>query len=101
MASGPDWRGKTLVAIHGATIGRIVDVLVGEDGQAEWLAVDTGARFRSQQRLVPVSVAVTLGTAVMVPYDEDQVRSAPQAIPVNGALSLEERLGLIDHYRLG
>jgi uncharacterized protein (TIGR02271 family) len=93
------WQGCTMVDPAGTKIGTIADIYLDDDtGQPEWATVIIGL-LGTRQSFVPLEGARTLGESVQVPYDKDQVKSAP-GIQDEGHLSQDEEAALYRHYGL-
>jgi uncharacterized protein (TIGR02271 family) len=94
-----EWRGSNAVDTDGEKIGTIEEIyLDSETGKPEWLAVKTGL-FGMKVSFIPIAEASETGGEVRVPYDNQQVKDAPQAEP-DGELSQDEEANLYRHYGL-
>jgi uncharacterized protein (TIGR02271 family) len=69
-----------------------------ETGQPEWATVTSGL-FTAKTTFVPLAQAQDTGDSVQVPYDKDQVKSAP-AMQADGSLSQDDEAELYRHYGL-
>ena len=91
------WRGRNVVDRSGEKIGKFEDIYLDtETDRPEWGAVATGL-FGRRQSLVPLSEAQSAGDDVKVPFDKEQVESAPNVDP-DGELSQDEEARLYAHY---
>jgi stress response protein YsnF len=94
-----DWRGRTVVDRDGEKIGKLDDLYLDEEtSRPEWAGVATGV-FGRRQTLVPLSEARLVDDDVQVPFDQDQVKDAPNVDP-DEVLSQEEESRLYQHYGL-
>jgi sporulation protein YlmC with PRC-barrel domain len=94
-----DWRGRTVVDRDGEKIGKLDDLyLDDETSRPEWAGIATGV-FGRRQTLVPLSEARLVDDDVQVPFDQDQVKNAPNVDP-DEVLSQEEESRLYQHYGL-
>ena len=74
----PEFTGHELLDVDGSKIGRIEDVLVGDNlADLSWLVVDTG--LLGGKVMVPVGEVRRSGARLSVPYTKDRVKSAPRA----------------------
>jgi uncharacterized protein (TIGR02271 family) len=93
------WQGRTMVDPAGDKLGTIDAIyLDDETGQPEWATVTSGM-FIAKIAFVPLAQAQAMGDSVQVPYDKDQVNSAP-AMEADGSLSQDEEAELYRHYGL-
>jgi uncharacterized protein (TIGR02271 family) len=93
------WQGRTMVDPAGDKLGTIDAIyLDDETGQPEWATVTTGL-FGTKQTFVPLSQAQAMGDTIQVPYDEAQVKDAPN-MAADGQLSQDEEAALYRHYGL-
>jgi len=69
-----------------------------ETGQPEWATVASGL-FTAKIVFVPLAQAQDMGDSVQVPYDKDQVTSAP-TMRADGSLSQDDEAELYRHYGL-
>ena len=93
------WQGRTMVDPAGDKLGTIDAVyLDDETGQPEWATVTSGL-FTAKTAFVPLAQAQATGDSVQVPYDKDQVKSAP-TLAADGNLSQDEEAELYRHYGL-
>ena len=92
-----DWQGRTMVDPAGGKLGTITDIyLDDETGQPEWATVTTGL-FGTKATFVALAQAQATGDSVQVPYDQDQVKDAPNMQP-DGQLSQDDEAELYRHY---
>jgi uncharacterized protein (TIGR02271 family) len=93
------WQGRTMVDPAGDKLGTIDAIyLDDETGQPEWALVYTGL-FTAKIAFVPLAQAQATGDSVQVPYDKDQVTSAP-TMRADGSLSQDDEAKLYRHYGL-
>ena len=89
--------GTKVVGTGGAKLGEVSGVyLDNETSKPEWAAVTSGL-FGTHVSLVPLAHAEYDGTELTVPYDKDQLKSAPHHDP-GQALSETEEAELFEHY---
>jgi len=90
---------RTVVGPDGDKIGSIEGIYVDDQtSEPTWLAVKTGI-FGTRVSFVPVDGARQDGDTMVVAYDKDRVKGAPQADP-DGHLEAEEEALLYDYYGL-
>jgi len=93
------WQGRAMVDPAGDKLGTIDAIyLDDETGQPEWALVYTGL-FTAKIVFVPLAQAQATGDSVQVPYDKDQVTSAP-TMRADGSLSQDDEAKLYRHYGL-
>jgi uncharacterized protein (TIGR02271 family) len=93
------WQGRAMVDPAGDKLGTIDAIyLDDETGQPEWALVYSGL-FTAKIVFVPLAQAQDTGDSVQVPYDKDQVTSAP-TMRADGSLSQEDEAELYRHYGL-
>ena len=89
--------GLTAVDPSGSKIGTIGDVYVDDaTNQPTWLAVNTGL-FGTRVSFVPLAGAEVNGDEVVVPFDKDVVKDAPNA-DADDHLDPQEEQRLYQHY---
>jgi uncharacterized protein (TIGR02271 family) len=94
-----EWQGRDLCDINGEKIGSIDDFYVDTDTQRpEWIIVNTGF-LGLRNSFVPAMQAEQRDGCLLVPYEKDMVKDAPNA-DADGELSDEEEVKLYDHYGL-
>jgi uncharacterized protein (TIGR02271 family) len=92
-----DWKGEKVVGNGDEKLGTIDEIYLDEEtGKPEWLAVKTGL-FGTKVSFVPLADARQEGDHVVVPFDKDMVKDAPNA-EADGALSQDEEAALYAHY---
>lgn len=92
-------RGHNALSPDGAKIGTIQDIYYDEQtDQPEWLAVKTGL-LGTRVSFVPLANARQQGDDVVVAYDKDRVKAAPN-MDADGQLSQDEEARLYEHYGL-
>ncbi|MDX6581715.1 MAG: hypothetical protein QOI10_899 [Solirubrobacterales bacterium] len=91
------WAGYQLDDRAGEALGKVEGVLIdAQNGSVEWLLLRS-SRF-GQRALVPARDAVAAVDRVWVPFDGEQIRSAPK---VSGTgLTQADELALLAHYGL-
>jgi uncharacterized protein (TIGR02271 family) len=93
------WQGRAMVDPAGDKLGTIDAIyLDDETGQPEWATVTSGL-FAAKTAFVPLAQAQATGDSVQVPYDKDQVTSAP-TMRADGSLSQDDEAKLYRHYGL-
>jgi hypothetical protein len=93
------WEGRTLLDRDGGRIG-IIDAIYLDDrtGEPEWALVNTGL-FGTRSNFFPLAQAFQSDRDVVVLYDKELVRDAPQVEPDQHLSEGEERQ-LWRHYGL-
>lgn len=66
-------------------------------GEPEWLTVRTGL-FGTKETFVPLQPAELQGDEVVVPFQQEQIKDAPQVDAEGGQLPPEEEARLYEHY---
>jgi stress response protein YsnF len=94
-----DWRGRKVVDRDGQRIGSLAEIYLDEDERPSWASIDTGL-FGLRQTLVPLSEARLEGDQVLVPYERDHVKDAPNVDP-DVQLTPDEEERLYRHYEPG
>jgi len=70
--------GRTVKSADGGKIGSAGQVYVDDQsGRLEWITVNTGL-FGTKESFVPLRDATVQGDDLVVPYDKDRVKNAPQ-----------------------
>jgi uncharacterized protein (TIGR02271 family) len=93
------WRGNDAVGPDANKLGTVEDIYLDEEtGEPEWVALKTGM-FGSKLSFAPLAQARLDGDTVVLPYEKDQIKSAPR-VEADGALSQEEEAELYRHYGL-
>ena len=94
-----NWQGRAMVDPAGDKLGTIDAIyLDDETGQPEWALVYTGL-FTAKIVFVPLAQAQATRDSVQVPYDKDQVTSAP-TMRADGSMSQDDEAKLYRHYGL-
>ena len=94
------WQGQTVVASDGDKIGKLADVYFDDEtGQPAFMTVKTGL-FGNRETFIPVERASAQGDRIVVPYDKDTVKDAPNVDP-DGHLSQDEEAAIYRHYGIG
>ena len=93
------WIDKPVVSAGGDKIGKVVDMHVDDHtGEFDWVAVDTSGRFGgTHKRYVPIGAVEHQGDVVVIPFDKDRVKNAPE-VEVAGALTEREAEHLFAYY---
>lgn len=80
-------------------MGKIGPVYVDETtGQPEWMTVNTGL-FGTKETFVPLEPAEVQGDEVVVPFQKEQIKDAPNVdTRAGGRLPEEEEVWLYEHY---
>ena len=92
-------RGSNVVGSGGEKIGSIDDIYLDrETDKPEWAAVNTGM-FGTKSTFVPLAEASQQGSDIVVPYDKDTVKGAPN-VDAGGELSQEQEAELYRYYGL-
>jgi hypothetical protein len=93
------WRGFAAYDPDDNKVGTIEDIYVDdESGQPEWLAIKTGL-FGMKVSFVPIKGTRTEGDRLIVAFDKDTIKHAPNIDP-NGHMSQEDERKLYEHYGL-
>jgi hypothetical protein len=91
-------RGRELIDVDGAAIGRIHQVWADADtGQPEWATVSTGW-FGSHVSFVPLATMVADGDVLRTRVTKDHVKMAPHVEAAGGELTRTEEQLLCQHY---
>src|SRR5215204_1322588 len=99
IETAQSWQGRAMVDPAGDKLGTIDAIyLDDETGQPEWATVASGL-FTAKIVFVPLAQAQDMGDSVQVPYDKDQVTSAP-TMRADGSLSQDDEAELYRHYGL-
>ncbi len=89
--------GVEVIGAGGVKLGKVDNLYVDDDtNQPEWVAVKSGL-FGAHVSLVPISKAQFDGTALNVPFDKEQLKSAPHHHPNTNLSPLTEKY-LYHHY---
>jgi uncharacterized protein (TIGR02271 family) len=92
-------RGASVVGTDGDKIGSVQDIYLDrESDQPEWVLVNTGM-FGTRSTFVPLRDASMQGNDIVVPFDKDLVKGAPN-IDADGELSEQEEADLYRYYDL-
>ncbi len=88
----------TVYTTEGEKIGRVGQIyLDDETNTPEWVTVATGL-FGSKESFVPLTDAQVEGDRVVVPFDKDKIKGAPQIDADTGHLSQDEERQLYSYY---
>lgn len=89
--------GVEVIGAGGVKLGKVDNLYVDNDtNQPEWIAVKSGL-FGTHVSLVPISKAQFDGTVLSVPFDKEQLKSAPHHHPNTDLSPLAEKY-LYNHY---
>lgn len=92
-----EWRGRHVVDREGEKLGKLEDVYFDNETSApEWGAVKTGL-FGLNLSFVPLEGSYLQGDNVVVSFEKDQIKDAPNLSP-HHEMSLEEERKLYDYY---
>ncbi|WP_051223524.1 PRC-barrel domain-containing protein [Conexibacter woesei] len=92
-----DWRGRTVLDRKGETIGKLGDLYLDEaTDQAAYAGVRTGL-FGRYESIVPLARVTERDGDLVVPYDSELVRDAPNIDP-DASLDDAEQERLARHY---
>jgi len=98
MINYRDVSGRTVIGQDGQKIGTAGTLFVDDDsGRPEWVTVKTGL-FGAGESFVPLRDASLRGEELLVPYDTEMVRGAPNVDVDNGHLSADEEAVLYRYY---
>ncbi len=93
-----EWIGRTVVDRGGNKIGKLTQIYMDDEtGQPEWFTVKTGL-FGTRSSFVPLAGASAQGDDLMVPYDKDMVKDAPNVDDEDGHIAQTEESKLYRHY---
>ena len=93
------YRGQELHGRDGNRLGHIEEIYLDEETeQPEWALLQTGL-FGRKGTFVPLTNATAADGHLAVPFDKDQIKSAPTMEP-GGELAQEEEQELYAHYGL-
>lgn len=91
------WIGSRVTDSLGVGVGRLEDIWVdAESGEPAWLLIREG-RFGGSHKLVPFSGATEGGGRIWLPFERDQIKSAP-AVGAEEVLTAELGEQLREHY---
>jgi sporulation protein YlmC with PRC-barrel domain len=89
--------GEKLLDRDGKPVGKITDVIVDSATlENEWITVKTG--MMGGEHLVPYSLVAEHGEQIAVPFDKDQIKSAPTVDKGHAAPSPSERVEVFRHF---
>jgi PRC-barrel domain len=94
-ANDAAFRGHRVVDEHHRGIGRVTDVIFGDDGTPRWAVVSPGL-FRGEHYLPLDHSYVSLDGDLVVPYDKRTVTKSPKADRDHVLTSVVERD--LEHY---
>jgi hypothetical protein len=90
-------RGVEVTGAEGVKLGKVDNIYVDNDtNQPEWIAVKSGL-FGTHVSLVPIRNAQFDGAVLSVPFDKEQLKSAPHHHPNTDLSPLAEKY-LYNHY---
>jgi hypothetical protein len=88
--------GEKLLDRNGRPVGKITDVIVDSATlENEWITVKTG--MMGGEHLVPFS-CIGDGGEIAVPFDKDQIKSAPVVDKGHASPSPSERAQVFSHF---
>ena len=96
--NGAVYRGHRVVDEHRRPVGKISDVIFGDDGVARWAVVDPGL-FRAEHYVPLDESYISLDQELVVPYDRRTVTKSPRAEPDHVMSTAAERM-VEDYYKL-
>jgi len=90
--------GEKLLDRNGKPVGKITDVIVDSATlENEWITVKTG--MMGGEHLVPYScIGGEHGEVIAVPFDKDQIKSAPMVDKGHASPSPSERAQVFSHF---
>jgi sporulation protein YlmC with PRC-barrel domain len=90
--------GERLLDRNGKPVGKITDVIVDSATlENEWITVKTG--MMGGEHLVPYScIGDEHGDAIAVPFDKDQIKTAPVVDKGHASPSPSERAQVFSHF---
>ena len=89
--------GEKLLDRNGKPVGKITDVIVDSATlENEWITVKTG--MMGGEHLVPYSCIGEHGEEIAVPFDRDQIKSAPVVDKGHASPSPSERAEVFSHF---
>ena len=92
-----DWPGREVIDSKGEKLGKVSQIYLDEQtAQPTWLSIKSGL-FGSRSSFVPLDGANWDEGTLVVAYDKDTVKGAPD-IDDSGALSVDEEQELFAHY---
>ena len=93
--------GATVYSTDGDKIGKVGQLFLDDHtGQPEFVTVNTGL-FGTSESFVPVEQATLDGDRLVVPFDKDKVKDAPNVDVDSGHLDESEEQRLYEYYGLG
>jgi uncharacterized protein (TIGR02271 family) len=94
-----EWYDRTLLDRDGTKIGKVADIYFDhETRKPEWALVNTGM-FGTRHTVVPITSVSASGTDLMVPFEKDLVKDAPN-VGTDEELSESDEATLADYYGL-
>ena len=94
-----DLLGRPVLGTDGVKLGKVNNVFLDNaTGQPEFISVRTGL-FGMRESIVPLAEAASASDGVTVPYDEEQIKDAPN-FDADHSLSQDEEQALYAHYGL-
>src|SRR3954463_10987191 len=92
--------GATAYGGDGEKIGKVGQLFLDdESGRPEFVTVNTGL-FGSNETFIPVAQADLEGDRLVLPFDKDKVKDAPNVDAENGHLGKSEERRLYEYYGL-
>ena len=89
--------GEKVLDREGKPVGKITDVIVDSATlENEWITVKTG--MMGGEHLVPIAVIGEHGDTIALPFDKEQIKSAPTVDKGHAAPSPSERQAVFAHF---
>jgi uncharacterized protein (TIGR02271 family) len=94
-----EWYDRTIVDRDGTKIGKVADIYFDhETRKPEWALVHTGM-FGTRHTVVPITSVSASGSDLMVPFEKDVVKDAPN-VGTDEELSESDEATLAEYYGL-
>jgi sporulation protein YlmC with PRC-barrel domain len=91
--------GEKLLDRDGKPVGKITDVIVDAATlESEWITVKTG--MMGGEHLVPFAAVAGDGDVIAVPFEKDQIKTAPVVDKGHASPSPRERAEVFSHFGL-
>jgi uncharacterized protein (TIGR02271 family) len=93
--------GNTAYDNDGDKIGKVGQLFLDDEtGQPEFVTVNTGL-FGNKETFIPVANATLEGDRLVLPFDKDKVKNAPNVDAEGGHLDRPEEQRLFEYYGMG